>query len=341
MVLTIFGALHIVNPVAENPTDFADLIEVETEHAPALFSYNARQILSIMTGGDQAYDGPTGRPASRGRMLASDRPQQAARVHGRGLVRRLPARHAAQLLRPPEPPPRPLGGGADAPRPGAPAAATSCSRAPGTTSRAGTGVDIYRIEMAWFDRWLKGRKTGIEDTSRPLHVSSFEGSRWVDSKRYPFSETAPAPTTSAAVRATAARRRSTTARLTTSRPAAPTGADRVEFVNAQSPCGLSTDQWGARGAQPGHGGRRRCLRTRARRTTAPCRPVPARSPTRPSPSSATPCWPGRSPPRVYATSTRPEHPARRVPRGHRARAASRRRSRAARCSARSASSTAA
>src|SRR3954471_9639254 len=56
VLLTIFGALEEANPIAENPADLADLIRVESQHAPALVSYNMDQLVNIETGGDQAYD---------------------------------------------------------------------------------------------------------------------------------------------------------------------------------------------------------------------------------------------------------------------------------------------
>ena len=33
---------------------------------------------------------------------------------------------------------------------------------------AGAGIGIYPIELAWFDHWLKGRRTGIAHAGGPL-----------------------------------------------------------------------------------------------------------------------------------------------------------------------------
>ncbi|MHB8659670.1 MAG: CocE/NonD family hydrolase [Solirubrobacteraceae bacterium] len=55
-VTSIFGPLEEANPVPES-TGLADLLNVETQHAGGLLSYNAAQVASIELGGEQAYDG--------------------------------------------------------------------------------------------------------------------------------------------------------------------------------------------------------------------------------------------------------------------------------------------
>ena len=35
---------------------------------------------------------------------------------------------------------------------------------------AGEGIDMNRLELSWFDRWLKGTDTGIDKTKSPLHL---------------------------------------------------------------------------------------------------------------------------------------------------------------------------
>lgn len=42
-----------------------------------------------------------------------------------------------------------------------------------------------RITMEWFDTWLKGMKTGIEDTSTPLHAHEMISNRWLNTAAYP------------------------------------------------------------------------------------------------------------------------------------------------------------
>jgi putative CocE/NonD family hydrolase len=41
------------------------------------------------------------------------------------------------------------------------------------------------LALEWFDTWLKGRKTGMDRTTPPLHSYEIEGGRWVDSPTWP------------------------------------------------------------------------------------------------------------------------------------------------------------
>ena len=139
---------------------------------------------------------------------------------------------------------------------------------------AGDGIDMDRLQLPWFDRWLKGIDTGIDqtqDAAAPLPARRRQvprGARATRSRR-------------------PRRRRTTSAPATRSPPTAPkdaAGADPIVFTGATSPCDRQSDQWGAGGARA----RRPAARTRAPTTTARCRPVPARSPTRRAPFSAGP-----------------------------------------------------
>jgi putative CocE/NonD family hydrolase len=101
---------------------------------------------------------------------------------------------------------------------------------------AGTGIDIYRIQLAWFDRWLKGIDTGIDDTTSPLHFNVLGTSRWVDAAAYPFGEATPRTYFLNAGNT-----------LTPAAPADALAADQIVYTAAGSPCGRQSDQWGAGG----------------------------------------------------------------------------------------------
>ncbi len=45
--------------------------------------------------------------------------------------------------------------------------------------------DLDLLQLAWFDRWLKGEKTGIEQTKRPLHIVEPDGTRR-EAARFPL-----------------------------------------------------------------------------------------------------------------------------------------------------------
>lgn len=46
-----------------------------------------------------------------------------------------------------------------------------------------TTLQNFRLE--WFDTWLKGRRTGMADTSTPLHLFENKANRWVDTAAWP------------------------------------------------------------------------------------------------------------------------------------------------------------
>jgi putative CocE/NonD family hydrolase len=99
---------------------------------------------------------------------------------------------------------------------------------------AGEGIDINRLELAWFDRWLKGRATGIDQTKTPLHVYQLGPGRWLEALRYPFESATPKTYYLGAGKA-----------LRPTKPGAGGGSDEIVWTGLSSPCGLSTEQWGA------------------------------------------------------------------------------------------------
>jgi putative CocE/NonD family hydrolase len=100
----------------------------------------------------------------------------------------------------------------------------------------GDGLDLNRIELAWFDHWLKGEATGIADTRIPLHAYDMGTKRWVDAARYPFESAAPTTLYLG-----------DTGRLMPQAPATRAGADPIVFTPISNPCRASSDQWGAGG----------------------------------------------------------------------------------------------
>lgn len=91
-------------------------------------------------------------------------------------------------------------------------------------------TDLNSLQLAWFDRWLKGRRTGIDRTRTPLHAIDPDGRRF-GLARYPTPAATPAPLFLGAG-GTLSRRA----------PAA-TGGDPVVFTGASLPCDRTTEQW--------------------------------------------------------------------------------------------------
>jgi len=49
----------------------------------------------------------------------------------------------------------------------------------------GGGLD-NGIVLEWFDTWLKGEDTGMQDTSTPMHLFEQSSERWINAARYPL-----------------------------------------------------------------------------------------------------------------------------------------------------------
>jgi len=91
--------------------------------------------------------------------------------------------------------------------------------------------DLNPIQLAWFDHWLKGEDTGIEQTTTPLHLVQPDGLRR-EARRFPLDQTS-GHTMYLGAGGT----------LTAGKPAS-TGADQLAFTGVSLPCDRSTEQWG-------------------------------------------------------------------------------------------------
>jgi putative CocE/NonD family hydrolase len=242
VVFTIFGGLHIVNPAIENPTDLEDLIRVEMEHVPGLLSYSAAQTIDVLTGGDQAYDGRYWRKRNPRTMLDevvhnhipafmvggwSDLYQRGGPMNYSGLQNLYRGRDVGAPMLPDQ---RPTG-------------RYQLLFGPWYHLDAGTGFDVYPVELAWFDHWLKGRQTGITHVRGPFHAWVLGGDRWVDARRYPFAQANPRTLYLGAGRSGSGAPSLNDGRLLETPPSGDRGADPIAYVGATSPCTRSTEQW--------------------------------------------------------------------------------------------------
>jgi putative CocE/NonD family hydrolase len=244
-ISTIFGPLEELAPLAE-ASDVGDLITVESQHAPGLASYNLTQLTNIEAGGDEAYDEDYWQRRAPRNMLRHI------------VAKRIPAYMVGgyfDLYQRGEPLDYSGFQNAYDRRPvGAPMSSTQAvtgryqlMQGPWYHLTAGTGVDIYAIQLAWFDRWLKGEATGIERTRAPLHVYELGADRWVDVARYPIEGTTPTTFFLGAGPTAGGAPSINDGTLTDHAPTDPTGADSVVYLGATSPCDRQTEQWGAGG----------------------------------------------------------------------------------------------
>ena len=229
------AALNAVNPLIEHRREPVALTETLPGHLTGVASFQAASTVDIATGGDLAYDEAYWHERSPSRVLD-----------------RIVANDVAVFL---------VGGWRDLFQRGAPlnysglqnAAAGRSVWAPMTADQPvsgryqllmgpwyhinpGAGLDLDRIELAWFDTWLKGEATGIADTTTPLHAYDMGSERWVDTARYPFESAAPT-----------ALYLGDGGTLTLQPPTGSAGADRIVFTPIANPCRASTDQWSTGG----------------------------------------------------------------------------------------------
>jgi putative CocE/NonD family hydrolase len=239
------GGLHSVDALLENPQDLAGSLRVLAEHAQGLLSLQARLLLSILTGGDESYDEAywqTRRPQAwlahvakldiptflvggwfdlfqRGEPLNYSGLQNAA--HGRPVEAPMlagqPVSGRYQLL-----------------------------MGPWYHLDAGSGIDMQRLELQWFDRWLKGVDTGIDATTTPLHLFQLGSERWVDTSRYPLDGLTPTTLYLGAGPGGGAPS-ANDGSLTRAAPTSAGGADQAIWTGLSSPCGRQSEQWSAGG----------------------------------------------------------------------------------------------
>lgn len=100
-------------------------------------------------------------------------------------------------------------------------------------STAGGSPEIYDAAMRWFDQWLKGRDTGILDTTAPMHVIEPGGATY-DARSYPNEGATPERFYLDANK-----------KLSATAPGALGGADPLLFTGLSQACTRSTQQWSA------------------------------------------------------------------------------------------------
>jgi putative CocE/NonD family hydrolase len=232
--LGLTGGLNLANPLIDeaqyapkNQTTLTQLERIEADHANGLARYHAAQTQNMLTGGGQSYDGGYWQAREPGRLLA-----------------RIVANHIPAYL---------LGGEFDIFQRGEPlnyaglqnAWAGRPVHAPMRAGQRVTGryqlidgpwehinassVDVDRLELEWFDTWLKGEHTGMAATPTPLHYYDLGTHRFAETTTYPFTH------------ATPARYYLGAGTLSRRKPAA--GTDTEVWTGAGNPCGRPVDQW--------------------------------------------------------------------------------------------------
>jgi putative CocE/NonD family hydrolase len=232
--LALVPSLNLVNPILEaGPT----LVSALTRHLAALLTIAVPQIANIASGGSEAYDGPYWQvrsPVSYLRQIVADKIpaflvggwfdlfQRGEPLNYSGFQNAYRRRPVLASMRPHQP------------------VTGRYQLIDGPVYHATTGSVSYRgldlngLELAWFDRWLKGIKTGIDQTSTPLHVYDLGTNTYREASRYPFDQAKP---TTYYFNAGGA--------LSPGRPTTSGGSDSILFAGASIGCSNSTEQWSA------------------------------------------------------------------------------------------------
>jgi putative CocE/NonD family hydrolase len=236
------GSLNLVNPVAENPTDPLDALQVELQHASNLGTFDAPLVLNATFAGDQAYDGSYWQTRSPVNALA-----QVVRDHvpayliggwydifqrgeplnfsalqnllaGRSVYAPMSPQHSAsgryQLL-----------------------------MGPWYHLTAGTGINLDRLQLAWFDRWLKGEQTGIDKTRTPAHLYLLGTGRYVQQSQWPPASVRPTTWYLGAGRSNSGAPSRNDGTLTARAPRSAHGSDEIQYLGASAACSRELDQW--------------------------------------------------------------------------------------------------
>jgi len=243
VIFGLFQSLDNANPAADYG-QLADLLQVEAEHTAQLLSYTAYQALNVETSGDQAFYGKYWKARTQRSFLKTivrnhipafmvggwfDLFQRGSPLNYSGLQNAWAGRPVSAPMKPGQ---KVTG-------------RYQLLDGPWYHLDAGRGFDIFPIQLAWYDHFLKGKDTGITHTKYPLHLYELRSQHWHDAKRYPLSQ-APAKSfyfNSGPSGSGAPSQNDGT--LAAKKPSSASGSDSIVWSPVGSPCSRQSDQWGA------------------------------------------------------------------------------------------------
>ncbi len=174
-LLAIYAGVRTLSPLVERgPVDPIDTLRLVLEHALATIPFEATVGIHALLHTGRAYDGPYWRKRAPQRVLRKivrnripayfvggqyDVFQRGQPLLYSGLQNAFRGRSVWRPMRPQQ---------KATPR-------YQLRTGPWDHGNTGGGFDMWRVQLAWFDRWLKGRRTGILKTNTPLHVHDTAG----------------------------------------------------------------------------------------------------------------------------------------------------------------------
>jgi putative CocE/NonD family hydrolase len=231
LIAGYFG-LRTLTPLAERPTDPLDALRLMFEHGLAGIPFELTTGLDSVLQQGRVYDGPYWQERAPQRVLQQvvDNGVPAYIVGGQydvfqrgepllysGLQNAWSGRSVWEPMAPDQDP----------------TSRYQLLTGPWDHGNAGAGLDLERIQLQWFDHWLKGRDTGITDTETPLHVVDTHGGSY-DLTGYPDRRVTP----------TAVHLQPGSG-LAPGLPASVTAASKVAWKGVSLSCQRSLNQWGA------------------------------------------------------------------------------------------------
>jgi len=235
------GSLNLVNPLAENPQDPLDTLQVELQHTANLANFDLPLLLNTTFAGDQAYDGPYWQARSPVQALAQvvrdhvpayivggwyDLFQRGEPLNFSGLQNALAGRSVYAPMSPSQ----------------TPSGRYQLLMGPWYHLNGAT-QDFDPTMLAWFDRWLKDEPTGIDQTTTPAHLYLLGANKYVDQTQWPPAALQPTTWYFGAGPSGSGAPSQNDGTLTRSAPATASGADQVLYVGANAGCSRELDQW--------------------------------------------------------------------------------------------------
>lgn len=187
-LLALYFGLRTLTPLADRgPADPVDALRLVLEHGLAGVPFELQTGLDILLQGDRVYDGPYWQERAPQRVLekivANDVPAYLVGGQYDVFQRGEPLLYSGLQN-------ASVGRSVWAPMTKAQKADPRWQLKTGPVYHNTAGGGLEDIQLRWFDQWLKGRDTGILDTTKPLHVEE-TGGRTYDIAAYPSEESTP------------------------------------------------------------------------------------------------------------------------------------------------------
>lgn len=232
--LGLTGALNVINPAVANP-DPGDVALAVLQHVAGFAGFQVPFATTAILGGAAAYDEEYWRSRAPVRTLARIAANRVPALmlggwydlFSRGTPLDYTGLQNAAAGRPVEAPMR--AGQRVTPR-------YQLVMGPWYHLTAGKGIDVERLLLQWFDRWLKHEPTGIDKTRTPMRLYVLGAKKWIDAAHLPFAKATP---TTWYLRGGG--------RLLSEPPDASRGADPLMWIPLTSFCNGGTEVWSAGG----------------------------------------------------------------------------------------------